>query len=100
MQQTENTLFPWEGGLVFNNEEGTFADTGDCSTRGGSYLHPEQKKVIVHMYVNLDMIPEDIAAHIPSSRTDEPARVHPHYDEYPVSLGTPGPHRVTGETKS
>ena len=55
-----------EGGLIFNNERGKFADTGDCSTRDSSYLHSEQEKVIVHMYVNLDMIPEDIAAHIPS----------------------------------
>ena len=72
MQQTENTLFPWEGGLVFNNEGGTFADIDDCSTYGSSYLHPEQKIVIVHMYVNLDMTPEDIAAQIPSPRKNSP----------------------------
>ncbi len=75
MQQTENTLFPWEGGLVFNNERVTFADTGDSSTRGGSYLHPEQKKVIVHMYVNLDKTPEDIAVQIPSPRKNAPLTV-------------------------
>ena len=70
MQQAETILFLWTGGLVFNDERGTFADTGDCSTRGGSYLHPEQKIVIVHMYVNLDMTPEDISAQIPSPRTE------------------------------
>ena len=77
MQQTENTLLPWEGGHVFNNEEGTFADTGDCSTRGGSYLHSEQEKAILHMYINLDMTPEDIAAQIPSARTERTRQCAP-----------------------
>ena len=42
----------------------------DCSSRDSSYLHSEQEKVIVHMYVKLDMTPEDIAAQIPSPRTE------------------------------
>ena len=70
MQQAETILFLWTGGLIFNNERGKLADTGDCSTRDSSYLHSEQEKVIVHMYVNLDMTPEDIAAQIPSAQTE------------------------------
>ena len=66
-------LFPWE------TKDGLWAESGlsfpgDEWTRGGAALAVESKRNIVHMYVNEDVSPEDIARLIRSPRG--PGHIH------------------------